>query len=57
MMTEQEIFEKLRPLVREVTGVPEEEIHMDSNFMEDLGAASLDLLDLSFLIEEASASR
>ena len=26
---------------------------MDSNFMEDLGAASLDLLDLSFLIEEA----
>ena len=53
MMTEQEIFEKLRPLVRQVTGAPEEGIHMDSNLMRDLGAASLDLLDMSFLIEEA----
>jgi acyl carrier protein len=51
-MTEREIFEKLRPLIREVTAVREDEIRMDSNFMEDLGAASLDLLDLSFLIEE-----
>ena len=53
MMTEREIFEQLRPLVRQVTGVPEEEICMGSNFMQDLGAASLDLLDMSFLIEEA----
>jgi len=52
-MTELEIFEKLRPLIREVTAVREEEIRMDSNLMGDLGAASLDLLDLSFLIEEA----
>jgi acyl carrier protein len=52
-MTELEIFERLRPLIREVTAVREEEIRMDSNLMEDLGAASLDLLDLSFLIEEA----
>ncbi len=53
MMNEQEIFEKLRPLIREVTAVREEEIRMDSLLMEDLGAASLDLLDLSFLIEGA----
>jgi acyl carrier protein len=52
-MTEREIFDKLRPLVREVTAAREEQIHMDSNLMDDLGAASLDLLDLSFLIEEA----
>ena len=52
-MTEQEVFQKLRPLIREVTAVREDEIRMDSNLMEDLGAASLDLLDLSFLIEEA----
>jgi acyl carrier protein len=51
-MTEQEVFEKLLPLIREVTAVREEEIRMESNLMEDLGAASLDLLDLSFLIEE-----
>jgi acyl carrier protein len=51
-MTEQEVFEKLRPLVQEVTGVPEERILMESMLVEDLGAESLDLLDLSFLIEE-----
>jgi acyl carrier protein len=52
-MTEQEVFQKLLPLIREVTAAREDEIRMDSNLMEDLGAASLDLLDLSFLIEEA----
>ncbi len=51
-MTEQEIFQKLLPLVREITGAREEQIGMDSNLMEDLGAESLDLLDFSFLIEE-----
>lgn len=50
--TEQEVFSKLRPLVQEVTGVPEGRIGMDSVLVEDLGAESLDLLDLSFLIEE-----
>jgi acyl carrier protein len=52
-MTEQEVFDKLLPLVQEVTGVPEERIRMESVLIEDLGAESLDLLDLSFLIEEA----
>jgi acyl carrier protein len=51
-MTEGEIFEKIRPLVREVTGMSEEKILMDSQLMHDLGAESIDLLDLSFLIEE-----
>jgi acyl carrier protein len=51
-MTEEEIFARLLPLVREVTGVRESEITCESNLMEDLGAESLDLLDLSFLIEE-----
>jgi acyl carrier protein len=52
-MNEQEVFDKLVPLVREVTGVPAEQITMQSVLVEDLGAESLDLLDLSFLIEEA----
>jgi acyl carrier protein len=51
-VTEQEVFDKLRPLVQEVTGAPEERIRMESVLMEDLGAESLDLLDLSFLVEE-----
>jgi acyl carrier protein len=51
-MTEQEIFKKLVPLVREVTGCREEQITMQSGLMQDLGAESVDLLDFSFLIEE-----
>ena len=51
-MTEQEVFEKLLPLIQEVTGLGDERIRMESCLMEDLGAESLDLLDLSFLIEE-----
>jgi acyl carrier protein len=51
-MTEQEIFSMFLPLVHEVTGVPEERIRMESVLVEDLGAESLDLLDLSFLVEE-----
>ena len=51
-MTEQEVFCRLAPLIGEVTGAPVEEIRMDSVLMQDLGAESLDLLDLSFLIEE-----
>lgn len=51
-MTEQEVFAKLVPLIRQTTGAREEQIAMASGLMEDLGAESLDLLDLSFLIEE-----
>jgi acyl carrier protein len=49
---ERAIFERLVPLVGEVTGVRPEEIRMDSVLVRDLGAESIDLLDLSFLIEE-----
>jgi len=52
IMTEQEIFEELTPLIREVTGVREEQIKMESSLMQDLGAESVDLLDFSFLVEE-----
>jgi acyl carrier protein len=52
-MTQQEVLDKLRPLVSEVTGVPSTEIEMHHVLVTDLGAESLDLLDLSFLIEEA----
>ena len=51
-MTEQEVFDKLLPLIQEVTGAREDQIRMQSGLVEDLGAESLDLLDLSFLIDE-----
>ena len=51
-MTDEQVFEKLLPLIREVTGARAEQITMASGLMADLGAESIDLLDLSFLIEE-----
>ena len=51
-MNEKEIFQRLVPLVQEITGAKHDKIQIHSNLMEDLGAESIDLLDLSFLIEE-----
>ena len=51
-MTEQEIFEKLRGLIRQVLGIKLETITIASVLVSDLGAESIDLLDLSFLIED-----
>ncbi len=52
MMTENEIFERLKPLLVEVLGVTPEKIRPESVLVGDLGAESIDLLDLSFRIEE-----
>ena len=51
-MTQEEILTRLRPLIAEVTGVEPGAIHLRDALVRDLGAESLDLLDLSFLIEE-----
>ena len=51
-LAERQVFEKLVPLIQEVTGAKPEAIAMESYLMRDLGAESIDLLDLSFLIEE-----
>ncbi len=51
-MTEQEALSRLRPLISEVTGSEADSIEMEHGLMSDLGAESLDLLDLSFLIED-----
>jgi acyl carrier protein len=52
MTTEVEILEQLRPLLAEVLGVTPERIRPESVLVADLGAESIDLLDLSFRIEE-----
>jgi acyl carrier protein len=51
-MTEQEVLTRLQPLMINALGVRPEDIAMDRNLVDDLGAESIDLLDLSFLIEE-----
>ncbi len=50
-MTEQAIFEKLKLLIVEILGVAPERVRMESVLVADLGAESIDLLDLSFQIE------
>ena len=51
-MTETEILERLKPLLVEVLGVTPDKILLSSVLVADLGAESIDLLDLSFRIEE-----
>ena len=51
-MTKEEIFEAMKPLIVSVLGVRPENIRLESVLVTDLGAESIDLLDLSFLIEE-----
>jgi len=57
MMTETEIFERLKPLLVEVLGAAPEKIRPESVLVADLGAESIDLLDLTFRIEETFAVR
>jgi len=51
-MTNQQILEALKPLIVQVMGVRPECIRPESVLVADLGAESIDLLDLTFLIEE-----
>ena len=51
-MTKQEIFEELKPVLVEVLGVSPATVRLESVLVSDLGAESIDLLDLTFRIEE-----
>lgn len=46
------VFEKLCKIVAEQFGVSESEITMDTNFVEDLDADSLDLVEVMMSVEE-----
>ena len=46
------IFKQLKNLLAEQFGVDVDTITMDTTFEEDLGADSLDLVDLSMALEE-----
>lgn len=51
-MNDQEIFDQLKPLIADTLGVAPDTIRMESVLVSELGAESIDLLDLSFRIEE-----
>lgn len=51
-MAKEEIFEKLKELVVDQLGAEEEEVTLEANIQDDLGADSLDVVDLVMSVEE-----
>jgi acyl carrier protein len=52
-MTQDEVFAKVRKVVAEVFKVEESQISMETKFMDDLKAESLDIITLLMEFEEA----
>ena len=46
------IFKKVRDIVVEQLGVDEQQVHLNTHFLDDLGADSLDTVELVMAIEE-----
>ena len=46
------VFEKLCKIIADQFGISESEITMDTNFVEDLDADSLDLVDMLMSLED-----
>ena len=46
------MFEKLKKIIAEVLNVDEEEISMETTFVDDLGADSLDVFQIIMGLEE-----
>ena len=46
------VFEKIKAIVVEQLGVKEEEVSGESSFVDDLGADSLDTVELVMALEE-----
>ncbi|MCS7080176.1 MAG: acyl carrier protein [Chloracidobacterium sp.] len=51
-MAEQSIEEKVKAIIVEELGVDESEVTMEAKFIEDLGADSLDTVELVMRFEE-----
>ncbi|HAP93537.1 MAG TPA: acyl carrier protein [Desulfotomaculum sp.] len=52
MSSPESVAEKVKAIIIEQLGVEEEEITMSSSFIEDLGADSLDIVELVMALEE-----
>ena len=48
----QDIFERMQKIIAEQFGVDEDSVTEKTSFEEDLGADSLDLVDMSMALEE-----
>ena len=52
-MNQQEIEEKVSECLADALGLDLDEVEMDASVMEELGAESLDLLDIAYRLERA----
>ncbi len=52
-MTRDEILDKVRDVLVDALAVDEDEVTPDSKLIADLGAESIDILDISFKLEQA----
>lgn len=46
------VFEKVKSIIIEQLGVEEEEVKLEAAFIDDLGADSLDIVELVMALEE-----
>jgi acyl carrier protein len=51
-MNSEEIFDKVKEIIIEQLGVPETAITTEASFIDDLGADSLDIVELIMALEE-----
>lgn len=51
-MNSEEIFEKVKAIIVEQLGVAEASVEMEASFIDDLGADSLDIVELVMALEE-----
>ena len=52
-MTREEIYDKVKAVLVDALGVDDEEVKPDSVIRDDLGAESIDFLDIMFRLEKA----
>lgn len=48
----EEIFEEIKGIIIEQLGIEEEKVTMEASFIDDLGADSLDIVELVMALEE-----
>ena len=51
-MNSEDIFEKVKGIIVEQLGVTEASVTMEASFIDDLGADSLDIVELIMALEE-----
>ena len=51
-MNQEEIFDKVKEIIVEQLGVTESSVNLDASFIDDLGADSLDIVELIMALEE-----